>query len=45
MFQVKEENEEAHEEAPTPREYDIEAVQPLPEPKVTSPEIHRHLES
>ena len=37
MFQVKEENEDALEEAPTPREYDIEAAPPSEEPKATSP--------
>ena len=35
---MKEENEEAHEEAPTPREYDIEAAPPSDGPKVNSPE-------
>ena len=38
MFQVKEENEEAHEEAPTPREYVIEAAPPSDGPAITSPE-------
>ena len=39
MFQVKEENEEAHEEAPTPREYVIEAAPPSDGPTVASAEL------